>query len=128
MGQSDDSYIRKAAVKYRVPYVTTLTAALAAAEGVAARRKGRQVVRSLQAYHPAASGSPQNEARESRSGRAHTSGRPRVQMLPQPRQAPSQQNVQSCSFGRPMAATRSSSRWYFSVVRFSLRHMRSTMA
>jgi carbamoyl-phosphate synthase large subunit len=51
-GQSDDSYIRKAAVKHRVPYVTTLTAALAAAEGIAARRKGRGVVRSLQEYHP----------------------------------------------------------------------------
>jgi carbamoyl-phosphate synthase large subunit len=51
LGQEDDSYIRKAAVKYRVPYVTTLTAALAAAEGIAARRRGRGQVRSLQSYH-----------------------------------------------------------------------------
>ncbi|MDD4889138.1 MAG: carbamoyl-phosphate synthase large subunit [Phycisphaerae bacterium] len=48
---SDDSYIRKAAVKYKVPYITTLTAALAAAKGIAAYRDGRGEVRSLQAYH-----------------------------------------------------------------------------
>jgi len=50
MGQHDDSYIRKTAVKYRVPYITTLTAALAAAEGIAARRKGNAAVKSLQSY------------------------------------------------------------------------------
>ena len=48
---TDDSYIRKAAIKYRVPYITTLTAALAAAEGIAARRKGRGQVKALQQYH-----------------------------------------------------------------------------
>ena len=35
----DDSYIRKAAIKYNVPYITTLTAALAAAKGIAAYRE-----------------------------------------------------------------------------------------
>ena len=51
ISQHDDSYIRKAAVKYKVPYITTLTAALAAAEGIAARRKGDYAVQSLQDYH-----------------------------------------------------------------------------
>jgi len=49
--QFDDSYIRKAAVKHKVPYITTLTAALATAEGIAARRKGEADVQSLQAFH-----------------------------------------------------------------------------
>jgi carbamoyl-phosphate synthase large subunit len=49
--QQDDSYIRKAAIKYKVPYITTLTAALAAAEGIAARKKGDYTVNSLQSYH-----------------------------------------------------------------------------
>ena len=51
MGQHDDSYIRKAAIKHKVPYITTLTAALAAAEGISARRRGRGGVKSLQSYH-----------------------------------------------------------------------------
>jgi carbamoyl-phosphate synthase large subunit len=47
----DDSYIRKAAIRYKVPYITTLAAAKAAAEGIAARRQGRGRVKSLQTYH-----------------------------------------------------------------------------
>jgi carbamoyl-phosphate synthase large subunit len=47
----DDSYIRKAAIKYKVPYITTLTAAMAAAKGIAAYREGKSDVRSLQSYH-----------------------------------------------------------------------------
>ena len=47
----DDSYIRKAAIKYKVPYITTLAAATAAAKGIAAYRLGKGRVRSLQAYH-----------------------------------------------------------------------------
>ena len=49
--QHDDSYIRKAAIKYKVPYITTLAAAIAAAKGIAAFRKGRGEVKSLQSYH-----------------------------------------------------------------------------
>jgi carbamoyl-phosphate synthase large subunit len=49
--QQDDSYIRKAAIRMKVPYITTLTAALAAAKGIAAYRSGRSGVKSLQAYH-----------------------------------------------------------------------------
>jgi carbamoyl-phosphate synthase large subunit len=49
----DDSYIRKAAIRHKVPYITTTAAALAAAKGIAARRAGRSPVRSLQDYHAA---------------------------------------------------------------------------
>ena len=47
----DDSYIRKAAIKYKIPYITTLAAAIAAAKGIAAYRRGKGSVRSLQDYH-----------------------------------------------------------------------------
>ena len=49
--QYDDSYIRKAAIKYKVPYITTIAAASAAAKGIAAFAKGRSGVKSLQEYH-----------------------------------------------------------------------------
>ncbi len=48
---SDDSYIRKAAIKYKIPYITTTAAALAAARGIAAFRKGKTQIKSLQEYH-----------------------------------------------------------------------------
>ena len=51
LSKYDDSYIRKAAIKYKVPYITTLAAALAAARGIAANRLGHGIVKSLQSYH-----------------------------------------------------------------------------
>ncbi len=51
MSQYDDSYIRKAAIKYKVPYITTMAAAMATVKGIAAVRKGHGAVRSLQSYH-----------------------------------------------------------------------------
>jgi carbamoyl-phosphate synthase large subunit len=51
LSKTDDSYIRKAAIKYKVPYITTLAAALAAAKGIDAFRKGHGTVRSIQSYH-----------------------------------------------------------------------------
>ena len=51
LSKYDDSYIRKAAIKYRVPYITTLAAALAAARGIAASGQRKDSVRSLQDYH-----------------------------------------------------------------------------
>jgi carbamoyl-phosphate synthase large subunit len=51
LSKYDDSYIRKAAIQYKVPYITTLAAALAAARGIAAYRQGKDSVRSLQEYH-----------------------------------------------------------------------------
>jgi len=52
LSQYDDSYIRKTAIKYKVPYITTLAAAAAAAKGIAAYREHGSGVRSLQSYHP----------------------------------------------------------------------------
>jgi len=49
--QYDDSYIRKAAIKYKIPYITTATAAAATAKGIAARQKYDTDVKSLQEYH-----------------------------------------------------------------------------
>ncbi len=37
-------------MKYKVPYIVTLTAALAAVRGIEARLKGQGKVKSLQAY------------------------------------------------------------------------------
>ncbi len=51
IGQADDAYIRTTAIKRKVPYITTLAAAHAAAKGIAAYRAGRGQVKSLQAYH-----------------------------------------------------------------------------
>ncbi len=51
LSQHDDSYLRKAAVQYKIPYVTALTAAIAAAKGIAARREHMPQVKSLQEYH-----------------------------------------------------------------------------
>ncbi len=51
LSQHDDSYIRKSAIKYRIPYITTISAANAAAEGIAACLNGRGMVKSLQEYH-----------------------------------------------------------------------------
>jgi carbamoyl-phosphate synthase large subunit len=47
----DDSYIRKTAVKYKLPYITTTAAAAASAKGIAEARTGAAPVRSLQSYH-----------------------------------------------------------------------------
>jgi carbamoyl-phosphate synthase large subunit len=47
----DDSYIRKNAIKYNIPYITTTSAALAATEGIRERLKGEYKVKSLQDYH-----------------------------------------------------------------------------
>ncbi len=51
LSKHDDSYIRKAAIKYKVPYITTTAAATAAARGIAAYRRGHGRVKSLQRYH-----------------------------------------------------------------------------
>ena len=48
----DDSYIRKAAIKAHVPYMTTMAAAKATALGIAeVKKNGASGVRSLQEYH-----------------------------------------------------------------------------
>ena len=49
--RADDCRIRQAAIKYKVPYLTTIAAATAASEGIAAAMSGKGEVRSLQSYH-----------------------------------------------------------------------------
>jgi len=51
LSKYDDSYIRKAAIKYGIPYITTSAAAAAAVKGISARRAGDIRVRPLQSYH-----------------------------------------------------------------------------
>ena len=51
LSKYDDSYIRKAAIKHKIPYITTLAAAIAAAKGIETYRQGNGSVRSLQSYH-----------------------------------------------------------------------------
>jgi carbamoyl-phosphate synthase large subunit len=51
LSKHDDSYIRKAAIKYKIPYITTLAAGAAAARGIAAFRNGHGKVKPLQSYH-----------------------------------------------------------------------------
>jgi len=51
LSKYDDSYIRKAAVKHKIPYITTTAAAAAAVKGIAASRNQEAQVQSLQEYH-----------------------------------------------------------------------------
>ena len=50
-GNFDDAYIRKAAIKYKIPYLTTTAAARASVQGITECRNGQAVARSLQSYH-----------------------------------------------------------------------------
>lgn len=49
--QQDDERLRKAALGSRIPYTTTLSAANAACDAIAARRERDPGVRSLQEWH-----------------------------------------------------------------------------
>ena len=52
--QTDDSYIRKSAIKNRVTYITTMAAAMASAKGIAAYKEknaNEAKLKSLQEYH-----------------------------------------------------------------------------
>ena len=51
LSEYDDSYIRKAAIKFKVPYITTTSAALAATRGIKDRQNDKYHVKSLQEYH-----------------------------------------------------------------------------
>jgi len=51
LSKHDDSYIRKAAIKYKVTYITSLAAAAAAVKGIAAHKTSETDVKSLQSYH-----------------------------------------------------------------------------
>ena len=48
----DDSYIRKSAIKHRIPYITTMAAAKASVEGIKALKENKHFgVKSIQAHH-----------------------------------------------------------------------------
>jgi carbamoyl-phosphate synthase large subunit len=49
--KDDDSYIRKAAIMHKIPYITTVAAALAAAKGIEACKAQTTELKSLQKYH-----------------------------------------------------------------------------
>ncbi|MFO7621697.1 MAG: carbamoyl-phosphate synthase large subunit [Bacteroidales bacterium] len=51
LSEYDDSYIRKNAIRYKIPYITTTSAALAATKGIKERQNGEYKVKSLQEYH-----------------------------------------------------------------------------
>jgi len=51
LSEYDDSYIRKNAIKYKIPYITTTSAALSSAKGIRERQNGEYKVKSLQDYH-----------------------------------------------------------------------------
>jgi carbamoyl-phosphate synthase large subunit len=53
LSEYDDSYIRKNAIKYKIPYITTTSAALSSTKGIKERQNGEYKVRSLQDYHSA---------------------------------------------------------------------------
>ncbi|MCF7668666.1 MAG: carbamoyl-phosphate synthase large subunit [Verrucomicrobia bacterium] len=55
-GQADDAYIRKTAIKYKIPYITTVAAARASVRGISEYSKGRAEIKSLQTYHHDISG------------------------------------------------------------------------
>ena len=51
-GATDDSYIRKAAIKNKIPYMTTMAAAKATVEGIRSAQKHHKLpVKSLQEVH-----------------------------------------------------------------------------
>jgi carbamoyl-phosphate synthase large subunit len=49
-GKEDDGYIRKAAIKHRIPYITSAEAVVATVEGICAAIRSEITVKSLQAY------------------------------------------------------------------------------
>ena len=51
ISMEDDSYIRKSAIKYKIPYITTTAASLAAAKGIKERKMKDFSIKSLQEQH-----------------------------------------------------------------------------
>ena len=49
--KTDDSYIRMMAIQRKIPYVTSMAAAQATAEGILAMKKDQQAPKALQEYH-----------------------------------------------------------------------------
>ena len=55
----DDSFIRMRAIQYKIPYITSLTAAEASIEGIKIMQKSRSLPKSLQDYYKVLKGSEQ---------------------------------------------------------------------
>jgi carbamoyl-phosphate synthase large subunit len=51
LSEYDDSYIRKDAIKYKIPYITTTSAARSSTQGIRERQNAEYKVKSLQEYH-----------------------------------------------------------------------------
>ncbi|MGQ9620751.1 MAG: carbamoyl-phosphate synthase large subunit [Bacteroidales bacterium] len=51
LSEYDDSYIRRNAIRYKIPYITTTSAALSATNGIRERQNGQYKIKSLQQYH-----------------------------------------------------------------------------
>ena len=50
--RDDDSYLRKAAIKAKIPYMTTIAAAMASADGIHfIKNNPESEIKSLQEYH-----------------------------------------------------------------------------
>jgi carbamoyl-phosphate synthase large subunit len=51
--KSDGSFIRRSAIRHKVPYITTITAAQASVTGIAAQKNVSELetLKSLQEYH-----------------------------------------------------------------------------
>ena len=49
--RADDASIRKAAIKYKIPYITTLAGVSATVQGIRSARDSEGRVKSIQAYH-----------------------------------------------------------------------------
>lgn len=50
-GKNDDSYIRMTAIQYKIPYITTMSAAKASVDGIESMKKGKTQPIPLQEYH-----------------------------------------------------------------------------
>jgi carbamoyl-phosphate synthase large subunit len=50
-GKEDDGYIRRMAIQYKIPYITTVAAAEASVEGIEAIKKQKGTPKALQEYH-----------------------------------------------------------------------------
>jgi len=63
MSVHDDSYIRMLAIQYKIPYVTTISAARATVDGIDAVKKRQSQPKSLQEYHKMLSEAEAQKAR-----------------------------------------------------------------
>jgi len=59
----DDSYIRMLAIQYKIPYVTTMSAARATVDGIDSVKRRQSQPKSLQEYHAMLKGAKEQKAR-----------------------------------------------------------------